>query len=288
MPPAYLERNRHDLSAFLRQRRAQLAPEQFGLSPGAHRRTQGLRREEVAALAGVGLTWYTWFEQGRDIKVSAAFLDNVARALLLNPSERSYLYFLAGQPLATRLPGEGAFQPAPSLMRLMDGLELRPAYLKNLLWDVLYWNRAASFVFGDFDDIPPEDRNIAWLTFTDSRLRRTMADWEADAQRLVARIRADYVRSAGDARFRSLIDRLTETSADFRAMWEAQSVLESGAGVRLVNVERTGRVSFDYIICKIGEAEQLKLVIYAAQPDSPEGAAFLQHCASWMQQGASN
>ena len=284
MPPAYLERNRHDLAAFLRQRRGQLAPEQFGLGAGTHRRTKGLRREEVAALAGVGLTWYTWFEQGRDIKVSAAFLDNVARALLLNPSERSYLYFLAGQPLATRPAGESAFQPEPSLMRLMDGLDLRPAYLKNLLWDVLYWNRAASFVFGDFAGIPPENRNIAWLTFTDSRLRRTMVDWEQDARRLVARIRADYVRSAGDERFRRLIDRLTESSADFRRMWDDQSVLETGTGVRLVDVEEIGTVEFDYLICRIGETEQLKLVIYAAQPDSPRGAVFSDHCAAWMRQ----
>lgn len=167
-------------------------------------------------------------------------------------------------------------------MRLTDGLELRPAYVKNFLWDVLYWNRAASFVFGDFADIPAEDRNIAWMTFMDSRLRRTMADWETDASRLVARIRADYARSAGDQRFRRLIDRLKEGSADFRRIWETQAVLETGAGVRLVDVEGVGTVSFDYIVCKIGEADQMKLVIYAAQPETANGSAFRDKCARWM------
>lgn len=286
MPPAHLARNRHDLSAYVRQRRAQLLPEEFGLTSGPNRRTKGLRREEVAAIAGVGLTWYTWFEQGRDIRVSAAFLDNVAGALRLNPSERSYLYFLAGQPLASRSAGADAFRLEPSLMRLTDGLEPRPAYVKNLLWDVLHWNRAAGFVFGDFAVVPAEDRNIAWLAFTDSRLRRTMADWEQDARRLVARLRADYARSAGDPRFRRLIDRLTEGSADFRRIWETQAVLETGAGVRHVEVEGVGAVHFDYIVCKIGETDQTKLVIYAAQPDTVTGAAFLDRYAEWIKSDA--
>lgn len=266
----------------MRQRRAQLQPESFGFDSRTNRRTKGLRREEVAAIAGVGLTWYTWFEQGRDIGVSASFLDNVARALRLNPSERSYLYFLADQPLATRSAGEDASLIEPSLVRLTDGLGLRPAYVKNFLWDVLYWNRAASFVFGDFSQIPAEDRNIAWLTFTDSRLRRTMVDWESDARRLMARLRADFARSAGDERFGRLIDRLTEHSADFRHIWETQAVLETSAGARLVNVQGIGTVSFDFIVCKIGETDQRKLVIYAAQPDKPNRGVFLKHCTRWI------
>ncbi|MEO1225319.1 MAG: helix-turn-helix transcriptional regulator [Pseudomonadota bacterium] len=282
MPPPYLSRTRHELSAFIRQRRAQLQPESFGFDSRKNRRTKGLRREEVAAIAGVGLTWYTWFEQGRDIGVSASFLDNVAGALRLNPSERSYLYFLADRPLATRSAGEDASQVEPSLMRLTDGLGTRPAYVKNFLWDVLYWNGAASFVFGDFSQIPAGDRNIAWLTFTNSRLRRTMVDWENDARRLMARLRADFARSAGDERFRQLIDRLNEHSADFRRIWQMQAVLETGAGARLVNVEGIGTVNFDFIVCKIGETDQLKLVIYAAQPDKPNRETFLQSCAQWI------
>jgi len=280
MPKPYLSRTRDELSAFVRQRRAQLSPEQFGLSSGPNRRTKGLRREEVAAIAGIGLTWYTWFEQGRDITVSSAFLGNVARALRLNASERSYLYFLAGQPLATRSAGEDVFALEPSVMRLTDGLGLRPAYVKNFMWDVLHWNRAAEWVFGDFAAIPFENRNIAWLAFTDSRMRRTMAQWENDARRLVARLRADYAHSAGDLRFRRLIDRLVKDSPDFRRIWEAQDVLETGAGVRLVEVEGIGTVSFDYIVCKIGEVDQTKLVVYAVRPDTHNAEAFLHACAA--------
>jgi transcriptional regulator with XRE-family HTH domain len=282
MPPANLARKRSDLTAFVRQRRAALRPEEFGFDVGLNRRTAGLRREEIAAIAGVGLTWYTWFEQGRDIKVSAAFLDNVAGALRLDASERSYLYFLADKPLATRSAGEGSYRLEPSLMRLTDGLGTRPAYMKDLRWDLLYWNRAASFVFGDFSEIPAEDRNIAWLTFADGQFRRTMEDWDMDARRLVARLRADYARAAGDALFQRLIDRLLEHSDDFRRIWKTHAVLETGAGTRHVNVEGVGSLEFDYTVCRIGETDQTKLVIYAAQLDQPKAETFLHACSKWI------
>lgn len=282
MPRASLTRKRSDLTAFVRQRRAALRPEDFGFDVGLNRRTAGLRREEMAAIAGVGLTWYTWFEQGRDIKVSAAFLDNVARGLRLDPSERSYLYFLADKPLATRSAGEQSFRLEPSLVRLTDGLGTRPAYMKNLQWDLLYWNRAASFVFGDFSEIPVEDRNIAWLTFADGQLRHTMEDWDRDARRLVARLRADYARAAGDELFQRLIDRLLENSDDFRRIWQTHAVLETGAGTRHVNIEGFGALEFDYTVCRIGETDQTKLVIYAAQLDQPKAETFQDACSKWI------
>lgn len=282
MPRARFTRKRRDLSAFVRQRRAALRPEDFGFKVGFNRRVMGLRREEVAAIAGVGLTWYTWFEQGRDINVSNTFLENITRALMLNPSERSYLYFLAEKPLAVRNVSKKSFRLEPSLVRLADGLGARPAYIKDLRWDLLYWNRAASFVFGEFSEVPEEDRNIAWLTFADGPFRYTMKQWEQDACRLVARLRADYASAAGDELFQRLIDRLLENSHEFRRIWQTHAVLETAAGTRQVNIKGLGTLEFDYTVCRIGEPNQTKLVIYAVQPEQQKSEAFLEECSKWI------
>lgn len=279
MPQPHLVRNRLGLSEFLRARREQLQPEDFGLPSVGRRHTKGLRREEVAALAGIGLTWYTWFEQGRDIRVSTAFLDNLARALRLNPTERSYLFFLAGHGGSERAAID-SFSVAPSLRRLIDSFGPRPAYLKNMRWDLLAWNEAASFVFGDFADVPPAARNVVWLTFTDSRLRDTMVDWETDARRLIARFRADYSKVSNDTALRQMLTRLDAESADFRRLWHAHDVYEKGDGMRLVAVPEVGVVEFDYTIAKIGEADQIKAVIYVPNPDGANGERFLAACGA--------
>ena len=281
MSAPYLERTRQELGAFVRQRRGQLRPESFGIEVTPNRRTKGLRREEVAAIAGVGLTWYTWFEQGRDINVSPAFLDSVARGLRLNPSERAYLYFLAERPISRPAPEVEASTIRPSLMQLADALGPRPAYVKNVCWDLLYWNQAATFVFGDFAELPPEDRNIAWLAFSHGPMRHTMADWEGDARRLVARLRADYARSAREPRFQALIDRLLSSSEEFREIWEAQAVLETGAGTRRIKVEGIGVIDFDYTVCKIGESDETKLVVYAIPPEATSLAPFEARFHDW-------
>ena len=285
MPQPHLIRNRLGLSEFLRARREQLKPGEFGLPTVGRRHTKGLRREEVAALAGIGLTWYTWFEQGRDIRVSSAFLDNLARALRLNPTERSYLFFLAGHHSNER-EAIDSLAVAPSLRRLIEGLGPRPAYLKNMRWDVLAWNDAARFVFGDFADIAPERRNIVWLTFTESRFRGSMADWETDARRLIARFRADYSKISNDGLLRQLLAELEAASADFRRLWHAHDVYEKGDGMRLVAVTGVGVVDFDYTICKIGEADQIKAVIYVPNPDGINGKRFLSACEGALRAGA--
>lgn len=287
MPQPHLIRNRLGLSEFLRARREQLQPGDFGLPTVGRRHTKGLRREEVAALAGIGLTWYTWFEQGRDIKVSASFLDNLARALRLNPTERSYLFFLAGHQTSER-EAIDSLSVAPSLRRLIDGLGPRPAYLKNMRWDVLAWNDAARFVFGDFAEVPPERRNIVWLTFTESRFRDSMADWDVDARRLIARFRADYSKVSGDKVLRQMLAELETESADFRRLWHAHDVYEKGDGMRLVSVVCVGTVDFDYTICKIGEADQIKAVIYVPNPDGVNGARFLEICGAALKLGERN
>ncbi|MFN4281063.1 MAG: helix-turn-helix transcriptional regulator [Alphaproteobacteria bacterium] len=277
MPQPHLIRNRLGLAEFLRARRERLQPADFGLPTVGRRHTKGLRREEVASLAGIGLTWYTWFEQGRDIRVSTAFLDNLARALRLNSTERSYLFFLAGHQSGER-EAIDSMAVAPSLRRLIEGLGPRPAYLKNMRWDVLAWNAAARFAFGDFAETAPERRNIVWLTFAESRFRDSMADWETDARRLIARFRADYAKISADDVLRRLLDDLDAISPDFRRLWRAHDVYEKGDGMRLVAVPGVGAIDFDYTICKIGEADQIKAVIYAPNPDGANAERFVAAC----------
>jgi transcriptional regulator with XRE-family HTH domain len=178
MPQRALARNRQELSSFVRRQREQLKPGDVGLPITGRRRTAGLRREEVAALAGVGLTWYTWFEQGRDVNVSAAFLDNVARALHLDAAGRAHLFLLSGQPAPEPAISAPKSVP-PGLQDMIDAMRGRPAYVKDARWQILAWNAAARFVFGDFSRIPARERNSLRLAFVDSPFRRAMTNGSA-------------------------------------------------------------------------------------------------------------
>src|SRR5690242_8910261 len=172
MPQPSLARSHGDLSDFLTSRRARLSPSDVGLPDGARRRTKGLRREEVASLAGVGLTWYTWFEQGRDIRVSPDFLENVAKALRLTRVEREHLYVLTGRDVAPDPIPERKVSPA--LRRVLTGLGKMPAYIRTARWDPIAWNAAADRLFG-FTERKPEERNFLRLAFTDDAFRARMS-----------------------------------------------------------------------------------------------------------------
>lgn len=269
MPQRSLTRDRGELAAFLKDRRAALGPADVGLAPSGRRRTPGLRREEVAALAGVGLTWYTWFEQGRSVNVSTAFLDNVARALRLNATEYSHLFLLAGHGAQVR-PSGGAKLPE-AIGQLVDELADRPAFVKDAHWDILAWNAACAHIFGDFALLPHEHRNSLWLTFADTSFRRSMVDWETDAHRVVGRFRADYAKSGKDRRLTELIAELERESPEFRRVWHEYEVLGRDSGIRNINVRGIGATRFLYSVLAIEGTQGLKLILYS--PDPQDGAA---------------
>src|SRR5215831_881987 len=167
---------RSELAGFLRSRRERIAPEQVGLPPASRRRTPGLRREEVATLAGVGVTWYTWLEQGRDINASPQVLDAVARTLLLDPHERDHLFRLADTP-----DGNGQAECKslpPTAQLLLDQLEPYPACIRNARYDILAYNQAYEQLMGPLADVPFEERNSLWRVFTSDRCRGCILDWE--------------------------------------------------------------------------------------------------------------
>src|SRR5581483_11860142 len=173
---------------------------------------------EVAAQAGVGLSWYTRLEQGKPIQVSAAFLENLARALRLDPAERAHLFVLAQHrppPLASTAITEAASQ---ELQSMLDAIAT-PAYARNGRFDVLAWNAANTRMFGDFTRIPTAERNVLWLMFTRSYFRRTMPSWEADARTVLASFRMNFAAASGAPEFAALVARLNAASPVFRRMW---------------------------------------------------------------------
>jgi len=178
-----------ELADFLKTRRAKISPSQAGLSSASRRRTPGLRREEVAQLAGIGMTWYTWLEQGRNIHVSAQVIESLSRVLLLNEQERIYLYRLSNKPLPLEKP-ECKSGVSPILQHVLDNLVLCPSFYADQRWNVIAWNKAACLIFGDFMKMNDRQRNIVWGMFTDVYYKKLYVHWETHAKSLVGRFRS--------------------------------------------------------------------------------------------------
>ncbi|MEL7629498.1 helix-turn-helix transcriptional regulator [Pectobacterium aroidearum] len=262
-----LERTRHDLAAFLRARRERVSPDDVGLPSGGRRRTPGLRREEVAALAGVGLTWYTWLEQGRDIGVSAAFLDSLARVLKLDAAERRHLFLLAHERPPAE-PGKTWCVVPPLVQRLMHDLAPHPAYILNLRWDVLTFNEPANQLFS-FDAHPSERRNLLWLLFTDTLLHERFIGWEQQAPQMLSSFRRDFARATQEADIHELVDELERVSPDFKTWWRQHEVHAPCSGVRQLMIDGKAE-AFEHTSLTIDEDRHLRLVVYARQSQEEE------------------
>ncbi len=258
------------LGVYLRDRRGRLDAAALGFAP-IRRRTPGLRREEVAQRANVSATWYTWLEQGRGGAPSPDVLDRLARALTLTAAEREHLYLLA-QRRPPEVRYEAAERVTPRLQRVLDGLEFCPAFVKNSIWDVVAWNRAASAVLTDYSAIPPEQRNGLRLLFTDRRMRDAFPDWEANARFVVAVFRADTARAGASKRAEQLVADLCRVSPEFKAMWHDNDV-------RLSHEESTkhfnhhpagGALALDYSTFVVDGQPSLTLMIFT--PATPADA----------------
>ncbi|WP_441246196.1 helix-turn-helix transcriptional regulator [Kitasatospora sp. McL0602] len=251
---------RHELAAFLRSRRERISPEQVGLPPTSRRRTPGLRREEVALLAAVGVTWYTWLEQGRAIQVSSQVLDSVARTLLLDRNERAHLFALAGAEDPTPVVDCPTVTPAVRL--LLDQLEPMPALVLNSRYDILAHNRAYTRIAGDLEAMPFEDRNVLWLAFTDSYFSSVLVDREAAQEAIVARFRAAMAEHSAERVWTNLLQRLREASPDFEALWARHEVEGLGNGLKRFTIPGVGLLRFDYTNLWLGPNAHTRLVAY--------------------------
>lgn len=267
-----LDRTRTELADFLRRRRESLLPLDVGLPPGKRRRTPGLRREEVAALAGVGLTWYTWLEQGRDINVSTSFLDNISRVLKLDETERRHLFLLAHhRPPAIN--GRSWCVLPPLVRRLIDDLALRPAYVMNLRWDVIGWNAAAERLIG-FEARDPAERNMLWMLFADERLSSRIVEWDIQAPQILASFRRDCAQAPEDEDMIGLVETLEQRSPAFRDLWRRHDVHGRCQGRRSFLVDDIGAVAFEHSTFIVDEEGHLRLVVYAAVEGSDPSKAF--------------
>jgi transcriptional regulator with XRE-family HTH domain len=267
--PNMLEHSsRRELADFLKSRRNRLSPAAFGLPPGRRRRAPGLRRAEVAALAGIGLTWYTSLEQGKDIQVSTSFLDNLARALRLSAAERSHLFALA-QHRSPPSPSSPLDLPLAthSLQALLDAIE-SPAYARTSRFDVVAWNSANTKMFGNFAAIPPGERNVIRLMFARTYHRRTMPDWDADARALVAKFRMNFGQAAEAAAFQSLIAELHAVSVDFRRLWAEHDVSDLGEGVTRFTSPRDGAMRFQHHTIMPEAMPDLRIVVFIPARDA--------------------
>ncbi len=259
------ERRRAELADFLRKRRASLKPGDVGLPNGGRRRTPGLRREEVAHLAGVGTTWYTWLEQGRDVRASLDVLEALCRALRLTPAERTHLILL----------GRGEEPPpcktdervSPTVKRLIENLGLNPAYVLGRRWDYLAWNNAATALFGDLGTVPRAARNHVWMQFMDASRREMFPDWERSSRLLVAKFRADSARQIGDPEFEQLIATLRKSSPEFCRAWKKHEVARSGEGRKLIHHPVVGKMLFEHAVFNPQESPEQRLILYSPLPD---------------------
>jgi transcriptional regulator with XRE-family HTH domain len=252
--------DRSDLAAFLRTRRARLRPADVGLAPGLRRRTSGLRREEVAQLAGIGVTWYTWLEQGRNIGVSREALLSLAKALRLNAAETAHLCALGQKPVPP-VPAERPVELSQTVRRIVDAIAL-PAYVKNERWDLVAWNRAAAILFIDYALLPEAERNVLWLTFMSPVYRRLMPNWAEDVHDLVARFRVDFGRASGGKAMAELCERLTEASPEFRTLWPRHEVVDRTMGRRRLRHPLLGVSDYDFATFAVEGAPGLRMIVF--------------------------
>lgn len=255
-----LMRTRPELSDFLMRRRKKLTLVDAGLPSTGHRRTPGLRREEVTALAGIGLTWYTWFEQGRDIQVSESFLLKVAKALKLDDAECSHLFLLAHK----RPPPAEAYQwpsVSPLIQTLLDDLVARPAYVANLRWDVVAWNAVANDLFG-FTSREQPDRNIMRLIFADSQFRQRLPYWRNEAPKLLEQFRCDLATAPDDPEMLALVDELKKLSPDFRRWFEQPGMESYARGIGVILDPAGAQLGFRHELLTVDAYRHLKMVVY--------------------------
>jgi transcriptional regulator with XRE-family HTH domain len=272
---------RAELSEFLRTRRARLRPGDVGLPDyGRYRRVPGLRREELAQLAGVSVAYYTRLEQGNGRHVSVEVLDAIARALRLSDAEHAHLTHLAKPKQQKKKPAGRAQQVRGPLRTLLDTMDGVPAILVGRRSDILVWNRMAAAVFGDWAELPARERNWARLVFLRPESRDLFVDWEHKASDVVSQLRMDAGSHPDDPRLSALVGELSVKSEEFRRLWATHDVKERCHGIQRLHHPLVGELDLRLESFHQADAHEQMLVTYHAEPNSPSAEA-LRLLASW-------
>jgi transcriptional regulator with XRE-family HTH domain len=268
---------REELAAFLRTRRSRVQPADVGLPPGTRRRTPGLRREEVAQLAGVGVTWYTWLEQGRPIRVSVQVLEAIARVLRLNPSERAHLMLLAEVPGASVDLTSCADCPVPEpVQEILDGMRY-PASVVTEMFDLLAWNAPYETVTQSLTTAPVGERNTLHSLLTRPRCCSPVENRLESIRGMVAQLRSAYGRHVDDPVWTAFIARMTALSSEFATAWNSQDVAQNVRYLKLFRHPVFGRFELTSTAFDIREVPGARLVVYTAT--DPAGGVVLDRIA---------
>ncbi|MFF8426679.1 helix-turn-helix transcriptional regulator [Streptomyces sp. NPDC016566] len=267
-----------DLGDFLRSRRARIQPEEVGLPVHGRRRVPGLRREEVAQLAGVSVDYYIRLEQGRGPSVSDAVLDAIARVLRLDETEHTYLRTVA-RPRGRRERRPAAPRVRPGVQLLLDSMERTPAFVLGRRMDVLAWNALGDAV-GGFSRMAPDERNMPRQVFLDPAARDLYPEWAAVAAQTVANLRIGAGRYADDAALCALVGELSLKSEDFRRLWADHEVKECAYGVKRVRHPVAGLLTLPYETLTVPADPEQTIVVYTPEPGS-ETAERLALLGSW-------
>ncbi|WP_077037395.1 helix-turn-helix transcriptional regulator [Pelomonas sp. KK5] len=264
------------LGSYLRNRRTRLDPTAFGYST-ERRRTPGLRREEVAQRANISPTWYTWLEQGRGGAPSAAVLNRLAESLMLTELERQHLFMLAlGRPPEIRYRAVSGI--TQRLQRVLDAFATSAAIVKTMTWDVLAWNRVAAVLLTDYGLLEPRERNILRLMFGRSEVRRAQEDWDKVARVVVGAFRADVTRAGMSEEASRLIEELSRTSAEFKALWADTEVTGMSEGTKRLHHPRAGVVQLDFSTFAVDGRPELAMVVF--NPAGPRDVRKVQQLLS--------
>ena len=260
------QQQRAELAAFLRARREALTPEQVKLPRSRGRRTPGLRREEVALLAGVSVTWYTWLEQGRRINASTDVLRSIGRALRLDDAGQAHLVSLA-QPMSPNGLAPASPDDVPTaLRRLIDAFEPAPAYVLGPHWEFAAWNAAEARLYPPLATLDGVERNLIWVLFADHGVRRLIVDWDIHARQALAEFRAATIAVRHDAVMVELVERLGAVSPEFRAWWPEHDVARFETRLRRFDHPRAGMLTFEYQQLTPAEWPALRVVVQLPLP----------------------
>ena len=272
---------RAELGEFLRARREALQPTDVGLPVGGRRRTPGLRREEIALLAGVSVTWYTWLEQGRRINASRDVLLALARTLRLDEAGRDHLLALANADGRAADPIDRVIEAPDALNRLIMSMEPAPAYVLGPRWELVSWNAAEERLYAALHDLAAEDRNLLWVMFCEPSARQLIADWEDRARSTLAEFRAGTTLLFDDPLVIELVARIAAASPEFAQWWPQHDVAGFQTRLRRYNHPRAGRLTFEYQQMIPSEWPYLRVICQLPLPDDDSA----QRLAAWRDIG---
>jgi len=264
------EQRRRALGEFIRSRRERTTPEMVGLPASLRRRTPGLRREEVAMLSGIGVTWYTWLEQGRPINVSGQVLGAIGRVLRMDDAERTHLFTLA----ELTEPHQVARPPKVNraVQALLDQLDPYPAAIAGPHWEILASNRGYLALVGDYTGLPDEYQNSMLLYFADEGWRKLMGDWEQAAGRLAAKMRVAMAADVADPSWQRLLKQLEQHSAEFQEIWQRQEVAALDSMVKTLHHNEVGTVHTEVVHTWLTDQRNVRLSVYTPLDDATREA----------------